>query len=168
MRTLIVEPQRAERMLCRLAYEVVERNRGTEDIVLLGILNSGLAVAGAIGRHMGAIEGGAFPVIPLDTQPFRDDSPDAEGVSASGVPDLTGKRVVVIDDVLFTGRTARAALDAVMRFGRPSRVQLLVLIDRGYREVPIQADYTGRVLPTKHTERVVVDTSGDYSVFVVE
>ncbi len=168
MRTLIVAPERAERMLCRLAYEVVERNRGTEDIVLLGILNSGLPVANAIARHMGTVKGGAFPVIPLDTRPFRDDCPDVEEVPASGIPDLTGKRVILIDDVLFTGRTARAALDAVMHFGRPSCVQLLVLVDRGHREVPIQADYTGRILPTKHRERVNVDTGGDYSVFVVE
>ena len=168
MRTLILDATRTDRMLCRLAYEVVERNRGTADLVVFGIMNSGVAVAEALSRHMGEIAGGAFPVFALDVKPFRDDLARPLKTAPPAEVDVTGKRVIVVDDVLFTGRTARAALDAIVRYGRPASIKLVVLIDRGHREFPIQADYTGRVLPTKHRERVDVDSAADFAVYVVE
>ncbi len=155
-------------MLCRLAYEVVERNRGTDDLVIFGIMNSGFAVADALSRHMGEIAGAQFPVFALDARPFRDDRARPRTDVRRAEVDVTGKRVILVDDVLFTGRTARSALDAIVRYGRPASIQLVVLIDRGHREFPIQADYTGRVLPTKHRERVDVDSAADFAVYVVE
>ena len=165
-----MSPERVERTLSRLAYEVVERNQGAADLEIFGIERSGAVVAEALARHISAIETQRFAVHGLDVQPFRDDRDRDEPTEmpAEDAPDVTDQAVILVDDVLFTGRTARAALDAVIRYGRPRSIQLVVLIDRGHREYPIQPDYVGRTIPTKHKERVVVDTNEGCAVYVEE
>lgn len=169
-RTLIMSPARVRRTLSRLAYEVVERNRGADGLEIVGILQSGVPLARALADEIGGVEGRALHMHVLDTVPYRDDrDPDEEVTDRSQVSsDLAGRDVILVDDVLFTGRTARSALDAVIQFGRPRSIQLAVLIDRGYREYPIQPDYIGRRLQTKHKERVEVDVGGDFAVYVEE
>jgi pyrimidine operon attenuation protein/uracil phosphoribosyltransferase len=166
-RTLIMSPSRVRRTLRRLAYEIVERNHGADTIELFGIQESGLPLAQTLADEVNAIEDTALAAHGLDVTPFRDDHPD---VSPPEAPrhdlDATNRDVVLVDDVLFTGRTARAALDAVLQYGRPRSIQLVVLIDRGHREYPIQPDCTGRLLQTKHREEVIVDTDGDLGVYV--
>jgi len=166
-RTLIMSPARVRRTLRRLAYEIVERNRGADAIELFGIRESGVPLAQALADEVDAIEDTSLFPYDLDVTPFRDDRPDLAPPEAPPHDvDVTDRDVVLVDDVLFTGRTARAALDAVLQYGRPRSIQLVVLIDRGHREYPIQPDCTGRLLQTKHREEVVVDTDGDYGVYV--
>lgn len=169
-RTLIMSPARVRRTLSRLAYEVVERNRGADGLEIVGILQSGVPLARALADEISAVEGRMLRTHALDTVPYRDDrDPGEEFTDRSEVSsDLAGRDVILVDDVLFTGRTARSALDAVIQFGRPRSIQLVVLIDRGYREYPIQPDYVGRRLQTKHRERVEVDVNGDFAVYVEE
>jgi pyrimidine operon attenuation protein/uracil phosphoribosyltransferase len=164
----LLSPERVQRILRRLAYEIVERNRGSSNLVFVGILSRGDVLARAIVDEVSKL-GQPVPEVPLDVSAFRDDV-DREERPGTGLPevDLTGRDVVVVDDVLFTGRTARAALDAIVGLGRPSSIQLAVLIDRGHREYPIQPDYVGRVIPTKHRERVEVRIDPDPSVHLVE
>jgi pyrimidine operon attenuation protein/uracil phosphoribosyltransferase len=162
-----MSPARARRTLRRLAYEVVERNRGADTIDLFGIRESGVPLAETLADDVNAIENTDLPTYGLDVTPFRDDHPDlSPPESPPHDIDVTDRDVVLVDDVLFTGRTARAALDAVLQYGRPRSIQLVVLVDRGHREYPIQPDCTGRLLQTKHREEVVVDTDGDYGVYV--
>jgi len=154
-----------QRTLDRLAHEIMERNRGADNLVVVGIERAGAVVSEALVEAIHRISPSNLISCSLDTTRFRDDTPHNEG--APDLPDLEDRDVILVDDVLFTGRTARAALDAVVRSGRPRSIQLLVLIDRGHREYPIQPDYVGRTMPTKHRERVEVDT-GAWSVDVVE
>ena len=165
-----MSPERVRRMLTRLAYEVVERNRGADSIEIVGIRRRGGAVAVALAKEIGNIEEREVDVQELDVSAYRDDVAPHEDVSdESNIGrDITDRDVVLVDDVLFTGRTARAALDALVQYGRPKSIQLAVLIDRGHREYPIHADYLGRSLQTKHKERVVVDVTGDFAVYVEE
>ena len=155
-RSQILSPARVRRTVTRLAYEVREQNRGTETLLVFGLKTRGKALARMIADALEDVEGRSIPVHALDLTGFRDDS-DAVPLALDG-PDASGRDVLIVDDVLFTGRTARAALDAVVSHGRPRSIQLAVLIDRGHREVPIQPDFVGRRIPTKHRERVVVDT----------
>jgi len=168
----IMSPERVRRTLVRLACEVVERNRGVERLVVLGIRDRGVMVAERLAGEIRGISGQDVKVFGLDVRPFRD---DVERVAASdasspvGVElDVTGYDVLLVDDVLFTGRTARAALDAVVRLGRPRSIQFVVLVDRGHREYPIQPDYVGRLIQTKHRERVEVATDGTFAVTINE
>jgi len=154
-----------QRTLDRLAYEIVERNRGEDNLVVIGIERAGASVAEQIVDSMRRISGHGPVSCSLDVTQFRDDTP--YHAEPPALPDLEDRTVILVDDVLFTGRTARAALDAVVRTGRPRSIQLLVLIDRGHREYPIQPDYVGRTMPTKHREPVEVDTTS-WSVDVVE
>jgi len=166
-RTRIMSPERVQRTLRRLAYEVVERNRGGEAIELFGIRESGVPLARTLADEINGIEGTALEAHGLDVTPFRDDHPElAPPEPPPHDVDVTDRDVVLVDDVLFTGRTARAALDAVLQYGRPRSIQLVVLIDRGHREYPIQPDCTGRLLQTKHREEVVVATDEDFAVYV--
>lgn len=164
-RTLIMSPERVQRTLRRLAYEVVEHNRGADHLALFGILQSGLPLAQALARSINRIEEAELAAHELDVTPFRDDRPTERTAPPINL-DVTDRDVILIDDVLFTGRTARAALDAIVQFGRPRSIQLVVLIDRGHREYPIQPDYIGRRLQTKHRERVVVAADDDFAVYV--
>ena len=164
----ILSADRVRRMVVRLAYEVVERNRGTDNLVLLGILRRGEELARMLAGEISRI-GGAVPWVPIDVGAFRDDV-DRVGAATSTLPDIdvTARDVILVDDVLYTGRTVRAALDAVVGLGRPSSIQLVVLVDRGHREYPIQPNFVGRTIPTKHRERVEVRTEPAPAVYIVE
>ncbi len=147
-----------ERSLKRLAHELIEHNQGIEDIVLLGIVTRGKPLAERVAKLLQALEGKTVPVGYLDITLYRDDTSQTfKPASESYVPvELTGKKVVLVDDVLYSGRSVRAALDALNGYGRPAGVQLLVLLDRGHRELPIRADYVGKNIPTAKQERVNV------------
>ena len=144
------------RALKRIAHEIAERNRGVENVVLLGIQTRGVPLASRIAANLKSIEG-EVSFGALDIALYRDDyATRTPSPHDSRVPSIAGKTVVLVDDVLFTGRTIRAALDALNDFGRPSAVQLAVLIDRGHRELPIRADFVGKNLPTSRDQNVVV------------
>lgn len=170
MRNMIIGPERVRRMLTRLAYEVVERNRGASSLELVGIRRRGADVARALAKEIGVIENREFAIHELDVSPYRDDRDPSEPVEDGSEinSDITERDVVLIDDVLFTGRTARAALDGLVKYGRPRSIQLVVLIDRGHREYPIQPDYLGRFIQTKHKERVVVDADEGFAIYIEE
>jgi pyrimidine operon attenuation protein/uracil phosphoribosyltransferase len=148
------------RALTRIAHEIVERNHGAQSLILLGIPTRGVALARRIAAQIVAIEGGVVPVGALDVTMFRDDLRlrGVRALEATDVPPegVDARTVVLVDDVLFSGRTIRAALDALSDLGRPRAVQLAVLVDRGHRELPIRADYVGKNLPTSLTETVHV------------
>jgi pyrimidine operon attenuation protein/uracil phosphoribosyltransferase len=148
------------RALVRIAHEIVESHRGTKNLVLLGMHTRGVPVAQRLSRLIEEIEGETVPVAALDVTLYRDDL-STRGTAkqlAPGElsPDITGKRVVLVDEVIFTGRSVRAALDAIVDLGRPQRVQLAVLIDRGHREMPIRPDYVGKNVPTARDDDVRV------------
>lgn len=147
------------RALKRISHQIAERNNGVDDVVIVGIKNGGVPIAHQLADNLLAIEGIRVPLGFLDISMHRDDiSGEVPEVSASELDfDITGKNVVLVDDVLFTGRTARAALDAILDFGRPGTVQLAALIDRGHRELPIRADYVGKNIPTSLMETISVD-----------
>ncbi len=148
------------RALARIAHEVVEKNRGVDDLVLVGLQTRGVPLAERLQAILQDLEKQNVPTGALDVTFYRDDLAirDVQPMARrTDIPvDITDKSIVLVDDVLFTGRTIRSALSAVMDFGRPRRVQLAVLVDRGHRELPIQADYVGKDLPTASEEDVVV------------
>ncbi len=155
-----MDAEAIERALTRVTHEVLERNRGTEALALVGIRSRGVFLATRLQQKIKAIEGVELPCGIIDITLYRDDlsrsrqQPEVRGTDIGFA--IEGKRVVLVDDVLFTGRSIRAALDALMDFGRPRNVQLFVLIDRGHRELPIRADYVGKNLPTAVPESVRV------------
>ena len=137
--------------------EMIERNKGTDSLCLIGLFSRGAVLAKRIAARIAEIDGGEIPVGLLDITPFRDDKPRGGCPDNSEIPfDITDKRVVIVDDVIFTGRTARAAIDGIMSRGRPMLIQLAALVDRGHRELPIRADYIGKNLPTSREETVKV------------
>ena len=146
------------RSLTRIAHEIVERNRGVEDIVLVGVMAKGDPLARRLAAKLEELEGRPVPTGALDVSRHRDDLHLREPAARppSRVPDLDGKVVILVDDVIQHGRTARAAMDALMEFGRPRAIQLAVMIDRGHRELPIRPDYVGKNVPTALAERVQV------------
>ena len=148
-----------DRALTRIAHEILERNRGAEDVILVGIHTRGAPLAKRLAVAMEGIEGASIETGTLDIGLYRDDldtRPKTE-LGKTEVPEpIGGATVVLVDDVLYTGRTIRAALDALADLGRPARVQLAVMVDRGHRELPIRPDYVGKNLPTAHDERVTV------------
>ncbi|MEW5744109.1 MAG: bifunctional pyr operon transcriptional regulator/uracil phosphoribosyltransferase PyrR [Nitrospirota bacterium] len=149
-----------ERILSRIAHEIVEKNKGTEGLCLVGIQRGGVHLAHRLSRRINAIEHAELPVGSLDISLYRDDLAMRKAhpvVRKTDLPcDVTGKRIILVDDVLFTGRSIRAAMDALMDFGRPAQIQLAVLIDRGHRELPIRADYVGKNIPTSRNENIEV------------
>ncbi len=159
-RKQILTPDDIRRALVRIAHEIDERNGGLTDVILVGIRRRGVPLAERIASAIADFEGVRVPVGQLDITLYRDDlrlRGPAPLVRKTAIQtDLTGKVVVLVDDVLFTGRTVRAALDAIADLGRPSRIQLAVLIDRGHRELPIRADFVGKNVPTARDERVDV------------
>lgn len=148
------------RTLVRISHQIIEKNHGTENLCLLGIRTRGVPIAQRIAENIRTIDGCDIPVGELDITHHRDDkSPDSvfAGAPLSNVPfDIKDKTVILIDDVIYTGRSARAALDAIMEIGRPQRIQFAVLVDRGHRELPIRADYVGKSIPTAQSETVIV------------
>ncbi|MDQ2732749.1 MAG: bifunctional pyr operon transcriptional regulator/uracil phosphoribosyltransferase PyrR [Armatimonadota bacterium] len=172
-RQAVMDSEDMRRALTRIAHEVVERNRGVSDLCLLGIYRKGVPLSSRLSTLMSAIEGTKVQWGGLDISLYRDDFATRQGrLHRSEIPfDVTGKRVVLVDEVLYTGRTVRAALDAVMDLGRPSSIQLAVLVDRGHRELPIRADYVGKNLPTARREWVDVcleEIEGEDRVFIVK
>ena len=148
------------RALTRISHEILESNKGADDLVLLGIPTRGVTLAGRIGALLGDISGASVPVGALDVTMYRDDlhrnptrTPRPTQIPAGGVD---GKTVVLVDDVLFSGRSIRAALDALGDIGRPAAVRLAILVDRGHRELPIRPDFVGKNLPSARSERVNV------------
>lgn len=159
---LILNAQAIQRALSRVAHEIAEHNEDPAVVVLVGIQRGGVVLAHRLGTALAGIWGAAAPVGVLDVSMHRDDLDQrvAPKVQPTLIPfDVTGRTVVLVDDVLFSGRTIRAAMDALNDFGRPRRIQLAVLIDRGHRELPIKADFVGKNVPTAHTEAVHVKLS---------
>jgi pyrimidine operon attenuation protein/uracil phosphoribosyltransferase len=160
MKSVIMDEVAIERALTRVAHEILEHNKGCQDVVLIGIRTRGIHLARRLADKLRAIEGDVVPLGVMDVTLYRDDlrqRVDHPKVERTEIPfPLTGKHVILVDDVLFTGRTIRAALDGLMDFGRPQSIQLAVLVDRGHRELPIRADYVGRNVPTAMPESVEV------------
>ena len=161
------------RALVRIAHEIIERNQGVSNLVLVGMRTRGVPLARRLADKLRELEGIAVPLGQLDITLYRDDlavrhpQPIVRRTEIQG--DVTGKRVVLVDDVLYTGRSIRAAMDAVIDFGRPDRIQLMVLVDRGHRELPIRADYVGKNVPTSRDEEVqvrLVETDGRDEVVI--
>ncbi len=157
---LIYNEEEMRRAISRIAHEILERNAGARDLVLVGLRTRGLPLAQRLAAKISALEDLEVPVAELDVTNYRDDLPSRPTRADSPQPalpvEVVGRVVVLVDDVLFTGRTARAALDALLDCGRPRKVQLAVLVDRGHRELPIRADYVGKNVPTAMGESVLV------------
>lgn len=152
----IVDDVTMKRAITRITYEIIERNKQLDNVVLAGIKTRGVFLARRIQERLHQLEGLDLPIGELDTKPFRDDMRVEEDTTLMSV-DITGKDVILIDDVLYTGRTIRAAIDNLVSLGRPARVSLAVLVDRGHRELPIRADYVGKNIPTSSVEEIVVE-----------
>jgi pyrimidine operon attenuation protein/uracil phosphoribosyltransferase len=159
LKATVMDADQIRRSLHRIAHEIVERNRGIDDVVMVGIVSKGDVLACRLAMILTKLEKCRVPFGSLDVTLHRDDlhlrPPDGHR-PASELPDVGGKVVVLVDDVIHHGRTARAAMDALMDFGRPRAIQLAVLLDRGHRELPIRPDYVGKNVPTADTERIEV------------
>ncbi|RID87242.1 bifunctional pyr operon transcriptional regulator/uracil phosphoribosyltransferase PyrR [Peribacillus asahii] len=161
-KAIVLDEQAIRRALTRIAHQIIEKNKGIEHCVLIGIRTRGIYLANRLAERIQQIEGKAIQIGEIDITMYRDDlskkTTDGEPlVKGSDINvDITDKTVVLVDDVLFTGRTVRAALDALVDIGRPSQIQLAVLVDRGHRELPIRADFVGKNVPTSHSEKISV------------
>ena len=157
---LILDKIGMARSLSRIAHEIIEKNKGTSDLILVGIRTGGIHLANRLRKKIFEVEKVELPIGVLDITLYRDDlmtKKDHPVLKTTEIPyDITKKRVILVDDVLFTGRTIRAALDSLMDLGRPQAIELAVLIDRGHRELPIRADFVGKNLPTGKEEKVKV------------
>lgn len=168
---IILDEQSVNRAISRIAHEISERNKGVENVVLVGVVTRGVPMAKRLAECIEKFEGVSVPTGSIDISLYRDDISekyDHPVINGSDLPfDVKNKIVVLCDDVIFTGRTARAAMEAVLAKGRPAAIQLAVLVDRGHRELPIRADFVGKNLPTKLTEMVSVnfeETDGEQNI----
>ncbi len=170
----LLDDKMIDRSLTRLAHEIIEKNKGVDDLVLIGIKSRGVPLAYRLSEKIDQIEGKKLPVGKLDITLYRDDlslksyEPDVKGLEVDF--GIDGKIVILVDDVIYTGRTVRAAMDAIIDFGRPSAIQLAVLVDRGHRELPIRPDYVGKNVPTSSKEVVKVkleemDDASEVSIY---
>jgi pyrimidine operon attenuation protein/uracil phosphoribosyltransferase len=171
----IMDEKAINRAITRVSHEILERNKGVDDLALIGIRTRGVPLAKRMAAKIKEIEGVDLPLGILDITLYRDDlSTIAKLPVVNGTQidfDINGKKLVLVDDVLYTGRTVRAALDAIVDMGRPSCIQLMVLVDRGHRELPIRADYVGKNVPTSSREIIKVnleEVDGENSVLIVE
>ncbi|NMA01448.1 MAG: bifunctional pyr operon transcriptional regulator/uracil phosphoribosyltransferase PyrR [Clostridia bacterium] len=159
-KTIIMDDQQLNRSLTRIAHEIIEKNKGVRDLILVGIRTRGVPLAQKLAEKIKEIEGIEVEVGKLDITLYRDDLTtlaDQPIVHGTELPfNIVGKKIVLVDDVLYTGRTVRAALDALVDLGRPNVIQLAVLIDRGHRELPIRADFVGKNIPTSRKEVIMV------------
>lgn len=156
-KAVIMDESAVSRAIARISYEIIERNKGTENLCFVGILSRGVYIAERIAGKLRELEGVPTEVGTLDITAYRDDEKYSENVDRTDISfDVRDKRVIIVDDVIFTGRSARAAIDAVMKRGRPKSIQLAVLVDRGHRELPIRPDYVGKNVPTSLDEAVKV------------
>lgn len=169
---VVLDESSMMRGLTRIAHEIVERNKGGENIVLIGIKTRGYPLAKRLQEKINQIEELLIPISEIDITYYRDDLGEKkEYLNAPKIDiDITDKKVILVDDVLYTGRTVRAAMDAVMDISRPAQVQLAVLVDRGHRELPIRADYVAKNIPTSETEEIIVklneyDSKDEVSIF---
>ncbi|MBN2397089.1 MAG: bifunctional pyr operon transcriptional regulator/uracil phosphoribosyltransferase PyrR [Deltaproteobacteria bacterium] len=164
---VVMDAEGIERSLTRMAHEILERNKGTDNLIIIGIRKGGVSLAERLCKKISAIEGTEIMSGALDITLHRDDvltTGKRPPIGKTYIPfPLDRKKVVLVDDVLFTGRTIRAAMDALMDFGRPERIQLAVLIDRGHRELPIRADFIGETLPSSLWENISVNLTDDRS-----
>ena len=169
----IQNPVQIERALTRISHEILERNGGVTDVVLVGMHSRGVPLAQRISTAIERFEGVRVPVGKLDIGMYRDDISEKGSplMKPTDIPsDINGKTVVIIDDVLYTGRSIRAAMDALVDFGRPQQIQLAILLDRGHRELPIRPDYVGQNIPTASDEQVkvrLVETDGVDEVSII-
>jgi len=174
-KAMIMDAVSLDRTLTRIAHQIIEKNHGTENLCLVGIRTRGVPLAHRIAEKVASIEGTRIPVGELDTTLYRDDLSEIAQqpvVSRPSLPfSITGKTVILVDDVIYTCRTARAAMDALTDLGRPGRIQLFELIDRGHAELPIKATYVGKNIPTSRSEVVAVrlmETDGENGVVILE
>ncbi|QCZ43503.1 Bifunctional protein pyrR [Levilactobacillus brevis] len=161
---VVVDAMAMQRALTRITYEIIERNKGVDDLVILGIKTRGVYLARRIASRLQQLENVTVPVGDLDITPYRDDiDHDAQTepeVTAANIDfSVEGKKVILVDDVLYTGRTIRAAMSAIMDLDRPKSINLAVLVDRGHRELPIRADFVGKNIPSSQRERIKVSVS---------
>ncbi|NNN22644.1 MAG: bifunctional pyr operon transcriptional regulator/uracil phosphoribosyltransferase PyrR [Acidimicrobiales bacterium] len=161
-----MESDGLRRAVTRISHEILERNDGPKDLIILGLANGGISIGQQIASNLSQIENLEVPFGVLDVSSYRDDLNVKEisfiGYEVIAVPSLDGKKVVLVDDVLYTGRTVKASFNALSEMGRPNSIQLAVMVDRGHREVPIRPDYVGKNLPTSKAEKVVVRDDGIY------
>ncbi|MDF2698700.1 MAG: bifunctional pyr operon transcriptional regulator/uracil phosphoribosyltransferase [Haloplasmataceae bacterium] len=167
----IIDTQTLARTLRRISHEILEHNKGTDDLVIIGIKTKGIYIAQRIAKSIFDIEGVEVPVGELDITSYRDDYAK-RNVNTSKIDfSIENKKVLLVDDVLFTGRSVRAALDAIMDYGRAKEIQLATLIDRGHRELPIRSDYVGKNIPTSKNEKVFVsllEKDGKDGVYIIK
>lgn len=163
LKAVILDEKAMKRTLTRISHEIIEKNKGIENIILMGIKRRGVPIANRIANIIESIEGKKVTVASVDITLFRDDLMSLDKQTSIKVNnieiDVKDKTVILVDDVLYTGRTVRAAIEAIINSGRPGMIQLAVLIDRGHRELPIRADYVGKNVPTAKTEMVSVEVS---------
>ena len=150
---IIMDDKAIGRAIARISYEIIENNKGTENLCIVGILSRGVPIGRRIAAKLSELEKTEVPFGALDITPYRDDLTAEKTSENTDIPFvIRDKNVVIVDDVIFTGRSSRAAIDALIKRGRPRSIQLAVLVDRGHRELPIRPDYVGKNLPTSHSE----------------
>ncbi|WP_036728734.1 bifunctional pyr operon transcriptional regulator/uracil phosphoribosyltransferase PyrR [Peptoniphilus mikwangii] len=157
MKNIIMDEMAIKRAISRISNEIIEKNKGTEDLILIGVIRRGEDIAKRISKKIFEIENRKIDVYPIDVTNFRDDIKASAKINNNFFIPVNGKKIILVDDVLFTGRTVRAAIDAILSKGRPKKIELVSFIDRGHRELPIRPDFIGKNLPTSMSEKVVVN-----------